>query len=136
MKDYEKLVVSSFPTGSRFIAFQSARPDSDIDYMVLTTSRRDLVELLTTKYGWLRDWDTEYNESLFTSLKQDYYNLLVTDEAGFYQRFHMATLLAKRFKLESKEDRVALFTGMLYDFIPDFDKLRRYIDCEPLKNTV
>lgn len=56
----------------------------------------------------------EFSRSPFKSMSDGQVNLIVTEDADFASRFMVATRLAKRFNLLAKEDRVALFQGVLY----------------------
>jgi hypothetical protein len=56
----------------------------------------------------------ELHKSWFTSLTRGEDNLIVTDAAWFASRFMVATRLAKRFNLQAKAERVALFQAVLY----------------------
>jgi hypothetical protein len=62
----------------------------------------------------LDELEQRKEQTLFTSLKRGEDNLIVTDDEGFAKRFMVATRLAKRFNLRLKEDRIALFQGVLY----------------------
>lgn len=50
----------------------------------------------------------------FASFTKDEINLIVTGSETFYSRFVVATSIAKRLNLMNKNDRIALFQGVLY----------------------
>lgn len=56
----------------------------------------------------------ELASDAFNSFRCDDVNFIVTCSADFYEKFIVATELAKRFNLLKKADRIALFQGVLY----------------------
>jgi hypothetical protein len=92
--------------------------DTDRDVLCLVKDRIGFVDA-ATREGFVMDGSVPANElelhqSPFTSLKRGEDNLIVTDAAWFASRFMVATRLAKRFNLQAKVDRVALFQAVLY----------------------
>ena len=100
------------PTGSRFICDPPVM-DTDEDYVVLT---KDFDRL--SRYLIANDWDYDganYREegAPFGSFRKDHYNLIVTDDEEFYDKYVVATQLAKKLNLLSKVDRVQLFAAVV-----------------------
>ena len=100
------------PTGSRFICDPPVM-DTDEDYVVLT---KDFDRL--SRYLIANDWDYDganYREegAPFGSFRKDHYNLIVTDDEEFYDKYVVATRLAAKFNLLSKVDRVQLFAAVV-----------------------
>ena len=99
---------------------------TDIDYLILI---RESVSMATFARqlradGFSLDTGGEYmgpesvpnqEESHFYSFRKGDLNLIVTKELDFHSRFLSATLLAKRFNLMKKVDRIALFRVILYN---------------------
>ena len=92
--------------------------DTDRDMLCLVKDRKEFLGAATREgfvmAGSVPADQLELNQSPFTSLKRGEDNLIVTDAAWFASRFMVATRLAKRFNLQAKADRVALFQAVLY----------------------
>ncbi len=91
------------PTGSRYIC-NPVPARSDYDIVVLV--RGELPEECGPE-------PSEY-PSDFKSLRFGEFNLIVTADAGFYDRFVQATMIAQNLNLVNRDDRVKLFQGILY----------------------
>lgn len=101
--------IKIIPVGSRATC-DPAPENTDIDYLVLVKKR-------TCPVGWELDTGGvhyEPSEGEFNSWRKGNVNLIVTDSYFFYDKFVVATKLAKRFNLLDKRDRIALFQGVLY----------------------
>jgi hypothetical protein len=92
--------------------------DTDRDVLCLVKDRKEFLDAATREgfvmAGSVPADELELHQSLFTSLKRGEDNLIVTDTAWFASRFMAATRLAKRFNLQAKAERVALFQAVLY----------------------
>lgn len=110
------------PTGSRYIC-DPPPTDTDSDWIVLLLSKYTMsdVEKLCAAEG-LAKGGSEVSDrtsvlpddSVFKSFKSDVLNLIVTQDKVFFARFVHATQLAKQFNLLKKDDRIALFSIILY----------------------
>lgn len=105
--------VEWMPVGSR-VTCDPAPTDTDIDVLVRVKIRRpDAVAAL----GFDLDSSGKHyepSEGQFNSWRRGNLNLIVTDDREFYDRFALATHLAKAFNLLEKRDRIALFQAVLY----------------------
>lgn len=99
-----------FATGSRVIC-DPPPTGTDYDVVVLEALEADPIDLT----GWTRTTPecSEYPPR-FVSWRKGEVNLIVTRDPDLYDKFVVATRLAKRFNLLKKEDRIALFRGVLY----------------------
>jgi predicted nucleotidyltransferase len=104
--------------GSRItVANKELTKDSDRDILILVDKIDNLKYNLTSK-----DWDLEsyidYTEitpeEQFVSFRKDKVNIIATQSDIFYNRFLIATDLAKLFNLEKRDDRIELFQYVLY----------------------
>ncbi len=94
--------------------------DTDIDWLIQVTDL-DQTSGFLERNGYVQDTG-ELNEDAayegikdqFRSFRHGAINLIVTDDESFYDLFMLATGLAKRFNLLEKNDRIALFQGVLY----------------------
>lgn len=50
----------------------------------------------------------------FISYRNGDYNLIVTSDEEFYDKFMVATVICARLNLQKKEDRIMVFRGVLY----------------------
>jgi len=100
--------------GSR-VTCNPAPVDTDEDWLIRVSG--EVSNLLAmagfTQEGQLGDY-TGNIEGGFQSWRKDTVNLIVTSDVGFFDRFVTASLLAARFNLLLKEDRIALFQAVLY----------------------
>lgn len=105
-------VLSIVPVGSR-VTCDPPPTDTDRDWLVMVTDINDFAELVDDagwEYGGSGEGDPD-----FMSFRKGIDNLIVTDDLFFYDKFMLASTLAKRFNLMKKEDRVALFQAVLYN---------------------
>lgn len=63
--------------------------------------------------------DTYPKTGDFLSFRYDNLNLIVTDSTDYYDKYVLATELAKRFNLLNKKDRCDLFEAILYGELKD-----------------
>lgn len=92
--------------------------DTDRDVLCLVKDRKEFL-VTATREGFVMAGSVpanqlELHQSPFTSMKRGEDNLIVTDAPWFASRFMVATRLAKRFNLQAKAERVALFQAVLY----------------------
>ena len=92
--------------------------DTDRDVLCLVEDRKEFL-VTATREGFVMAGSVpanqlELHQSPFTSMKRGEDNLIVTDAPWFASRFMVATRLAKRFNLQAKAERVALFQAVLY----------------------
>jgi hypothetical protein len=101
------------PVGSR-VTCNPAPTDTDEDWLILV--RKRVPEILSRLDFEMDTGRAHYepSEGQFNSWRRDDLNLIVTDDGRFYEKFSIATDLAKRFNLLHKRDRVALFQAVLY----------------------
>jgi hypothetical protein len=106
-------------TGSRVIC-NPAPTDTDEDFVVWLNEAPEQVTdsvAYLKQNGWTPDENANYEklkEYGFISLKKNKMNIIYTISDTFYQRFVLATNLAKRLNLLDKQDRIALFQAVLY----------------------
>lgn len=101
-------------TGSREIC-SPAPIGTDEDWIVLVTDLGAAISILDGA-GFTTTTDQGYQgmKSPFQSWKRGDLNILITDEATFFEEFNAATAVAKRLNLQDKSDRIALFRAVLY----------------------
>ena len=107
------------PVGSR-VTCDPAPMDTDCDYLVLTRSQK--IHTILQKDGWTQDTGAPKNNNPrdytnavhFKSWRKGETNLIITDKGTFYDKFVLASRLAKQFNLLKKADRIALFQAVLY----------------------
>jgi len=106
-------VISWSYTGSREICPGSETEQSDYDVICFVS---DLPESdhVYDKGGH----DNELVSSVKWSLSAGCLNLLFTDNEGFFNRFILATNVAREMKLSKRSDRVILFQAILYGTHP------------------
>lgn len=99
-------------TGSRFIC-PTLNSTSDYDYVIFTASAPlDLANLRFTYEGL---GQAQYPREGFASWRRGEVNIILTSSRQFFDRFVLATWVAKKLRLASKEDRVTLFQAILYE---------------------
>jgi len=102
------------PVGSR-VTCDPPPVDTDEDWLVLVT---DVPETRMKETGFGQDGSPEFytgnDAGGFRSWRKGDLNVITTQSDEFYRLFLTATYLAKRFKLQRKEDRIALFQAVLY----------------------
>ena len=116
LKLLDLISVSYHMTGSRYIC-DPAPMNTDEDYVVLgTDSTEDQLYLK----GFTCNTDIELYKDLpmFTAWRLGEFNIIVTQDGGFYRDFVRATKRAKELNLLNKQDRIELFQSELYGNIP------------------
>lgn len=102
------------PIGSR-VSCNPPPVDTDEDWLVLT--RSDAADQLRAA-GFTQDGNPDFytgnDKGSFRSWRRGDVNVVTTPHLEFYDRFITATMLAKRFNLLEKADRIALFQAVLY----------------------
>lgn len=118
------------PVGSR-VTCNPAPTDTDIDVLVLLNWRARGVGFLTALNGrgWILGGSDMLDESArqkspFESWTLGNVNVIATRDEGFYARFLAATSIAKHLNLLRKDDRIALFQGMLYGNAPSGGRIK------------
>lgn len=112
------IVVKYLFTGSRIIC-NPPPTDTDEDILVLVNSVQDMCQFLGEENFQLsgscvKD-KVKYNHNGFVSMKKEEVNFIITESEEFYKRFECATVIAKRFNLLNKDDRIELFQNILYN---------------------
>ena len=106
---------NAFPTGSRVIC-DPAPTGTDEDWVALVRSdpTARMVEA-----GFSQDGSPEFytgnDNGGFRSWRKGDLNIVTTESQEFFELFETATILAKRFNLHDKVDRIALFQAVLYN---------------------
>lgn len=105
-----EFVLQAAPTGSRVIVDPPIL-NTDDDY-VLRVSNLPMFTQMAEAAGW----STRQAPSvpMFQSYRKGVVNLIVTESVNFFDRFEVATALARRFNLAKKSDRIAVFQAVLY----------------------
>jgi hypothetical protein len=108
-------VLAHHPTGSHYICNPPVmNTDRDMIFLVDNKTVAGL-ELLTE--GWTTDWKV-YSKTDFVSYKKSVdgtiLNVLLTEDKNYYDRFVLATNIAKRLNVLKKDDRIALFDAIVY----------------------
>ena len=120
------------PVGSR-VTCNPPPTDTDEDWLVYV-SDLDQMSGDLSMLGFHQDGDPELyvgiDEQHFRSFRRGDVNLVLTSKDTFFDRFMVATSLAKRFNLLEKADRIALFRGVLYG-APALDERARYRSATP-----
>ncbi len=98
-------------TGSRAICVPTPL-DTDEDYIVLVQRDRSLSWL--ADIGFVESINEGYDESWMSAWRLDYFNVVITDDPCFFDRFSAATLLAGQRNILGKEDRLMLFKSIIY----------------------
>lgn len=105
---------AAFPTGSRVIC-DPAPIDTDEDWVALVGA--DPCARMA-EAGFKQDGSPEFytgnDNGGFRSWRKGDLNIITTESKEFFYLFETATLLAKRFNLRQKSDRIALFQAVLY----------------------
>lgn len=108
--------------GSQVTCRPPPPPPSDRDYLVLIDKDKFvgfeqwLFKNTFTPDGSrvLREGCSLDDPDFFQSFKREEINVIATCDIDFFNRFMLATALAKRFNLKLKRDRIALFQAVLY----------------------
>jgi len=125
-----RLGFTTYHTGSREICNPPSL-DTDDDYLVFASGDYfAILPRLLELSGWDRG-GIEYNRiPEFWSWRKGPVNLIVTGNSGFYDKFVLATRVAKEMNLLMKVDRIHLFEAILYQtgplYSPDVD-YRTYV---------
>lgn len=110
---FDHLAVPHQMTGSRYIC-SPAPTDTDEDWIALDQWGR-LRRALEAE-GFRLNTDEALYENLpdFFAYRLGEFNVVVTEERAFYDRFVAATELAKVRNILGKPERIALFQSILY----------------------
>lgn len=110
---FEKAGAPYQMTGSRYIC-NPAPTDTDEDWIALDKGRG--LERALIWAGFEMNTDPTLYEAMpyFRAFRLAEFNVVLTKERSFYDRFVAATELAKVRNLLAKEDRIALFQSILY----------------------
>ena len=107
-------VIDSARAGSRVIC-RPAPTNTDDDYVVLVRCV-SACEIADT-WNCHATFD-DYPQGDFVSFRKGAVNAILTQSAGFYERFCLATTVARHFNLREKRDRITLFRAILYNEEP------------------
>ncbi len=123
-KEKPKFILKKFEfVGSR-VTCSPAPTATDYDILVLVENIDQATEVLVNEWeiqGYMIDPSLQ-PENRFLSTKKDEINLIITQSETFYNKFLLATSIAKLFNLLDKEDRVRLFQFILYGNINNDDR--------------
>jgi len=101
------------PTGSRHICTPPPNTDEDYIVYVKSSSFDALVNRLIT-LGYKAETNDNYEDVSFYSFRNpENINLIVTEDFDWYNKFVIATAMAKERNLLKKQDRIALFKEVL-----------------------
>jgi len=119
MKLLKALSVRIEPVGSRVTCFPPPM-DTDADYLVLVESH-DLFRSVIAEIDFVMGGSAVLDANVpldsadrFSSYTKGIDNLIVTQDASFFEKFMVATRVAKHLNLLSKPDRILLFQAVLY----------------------
>ena len=117
--------ISMSPIGSRETCCP-APTDTDEDWLVLTKDADDTREAME-EAGFTCDGSPDFytgsNEGGFISYRQGELNVITTQSVEFYHKFLSASMIAKKFNMTEKEDRITVFQAVLYNV--SYDNLRK-----------
>ena len=121
------------PTGSRFVCDPPVL-ETDDDWVILVEDleyakyKAARLSWYYADMGYYRADGSCEEPAQFVSMRhsKDNSNYIFTDDAEFYDRYVAATLLAKKYNLLNKADRIQLFHAVLYG---------EYIDTPVLKES-
>lgn len=94
--------------------------NTDEDWLVLVRAE-DLGSWAHTleSYSWVREGRRGYaTDGKFSSWRLEHYNILLTADGLWHDRFLQATELCRALNLQKKKDRVMLFQALLYENFP------------------
>lgn len=100
--------------------------NTDLDILVLSKECANLLKT-SKRLGYsytgsiIIDESGDMEENQFFSIKKGIVNIIATEDARFFDRFILASKLAKRLNLLDKSDRIDLFQTILYDNAPNED---------------
>lgn len=106
----------NFPTGSR-VTCNPPVMNTDRDIIFLVDNNHEKATDIITKhqlYRSIEGGDYEDMDLHFSAWQLHDLNLIICNDQKFFERFRIATKLAKQFNLLKKEDRIALFQSILY----------------------
>ena len=112
-------ILNTLKTGSRIIC-SPAPEGSDEDTLVLvegdleTAEALRIMEGLGFSYEGNRHYTSKGEKKPFQSWRNGKSNWVLTNSPEYFERFKLATTLAKRLNLLDKQDRIAVFTAILY----------------------
>ena len=113
--------IARHPTGSRFTCDPPVM-DTDDDWIILVEDL-EYAKYKAARLDWICSGTDYYREGSdheelgpFVSMRhsEGNSNYVFTDDAEFYDRYVAATLLAKKYNLLNKPDRIQLFHAVLY----------------------
>lgn len=122
-KDVAVFASKIIPSGSRTIC-NPPPTDTDEDYVVLAGSKWDAESILDHMEfnGYSTDGCETYDiivelddKNGWASFKKGEVNYIITSDEEFFDKWVLATDIAKTLNLLKKEDRVKLFSFILYD---------------------
>jgi hypothetical protein len=96
-------------TGSRYIC---GVMNTDIDIVLLVWGAQLFCKKLEKRYGATYCSAAKYADSDMIAMRLGKFNFLVTSYSRYYRQMHIATELAKQFKLTDKADRINLFEAV------------------------
>ena len=113
--------IARHPTGSRFICDPPVM-DTDDDWIILVEDleyakyKASRLDWIYSGAGYYREGNEEPELGPFVSMRhaEGNSNYIFTEDAEFYDRYVAATLLAKKYNLLNKPDRIQLFHAVLY----------------------
>uniref|UniRef100_A0AAU7J8U8 Resolvase/invertase-type recombinase catalytic domain-containing protein n=1 Tax=Xanthomonas phage MK21 TaxID=3148942 RepID=A0AAU7J8U8_9CAUD len=104
-------VITYSRTGSSYTV-EPPVTDTDIDYLVLVQDFCHAIKTLS-KAGWTMcsgDYDEDEGfRTAWDALRKGVFNVMVTDDLGWYQRAVDATYICKRRNIKDKKDRIIVF---------------------------
>ena len=113
--------IARHPTSSRFICDPPVM-DTDDDWIILVEDleyakyKAARLDWICSGTGYYREGSDHEELGPFVSMRhsEGNSNYIFTDDAEFYDRYVAATLLAKKYNLLNKPDRIQLFHAVLY----------------------
>lgn len=108
------MVKAWHPTGSAFTC-DPPTAAKDIDFHVLTADI-DGLEAELVAGGWEVGGSGTQGMATVYSYRKGPFNIIAVVDHEFFTRLALATDLAKRFNLLSKDDRIALFEAVADDY--------------------
>jgi hypothetical protein len=102
------LIKKFCPVGSR-ITCEPVPENADHDYLCLANDKWRLIRCAEGAGYVYKDY---YND--FISLKHSNCDLIVVDNEELYNKFVLATNVAKKLNLLKKSDRITLFDAVIY----------------------
>lgn len=109
----KRFALQFFMTGSREICSPPVM-DTDEDWVVLVPDSYSSHWLTLAGFVMTTD-ETGYDGSWMCCYRKGEFNLVLTSDPVFFDRFEAATALAKKRNITSKEARLHLFRSLLYN---------------------